>query len=38
MKQRKERILSEILALPPRYRSVTWMHYVEDRPYPELVE
>jgi len=31
-------LLSGIKRLPDRYRSVMWMHYVEDRPYPELVE
>ena len=39
--RRKERwntLLSGIEGLPDRYRSVMWMHYVEDRPYPELVE
>ena len=37
-KQRSEILLTRILALPPRYRKVMLMHYVEDRSYPELVE
>ena len=37
-KERWQRVMSGIEGLPPRYRNVMWMHYVEDRPYPELVE
>ena len=37
-KQRSEILLAKILALPPHYRKVMLMHYIEDRPYPELVE
>jgi RNA polymerase sigma-70 factor (ECF subfamily) len=37
-KERWNTLLTEIADLPPRYRSVKWPHYVEDRPYPELVE
>ena len=38
LKERWNAVLSGINELPPRYRRVMWMHYVEDRPSPEMVE
>jgi RNA polymerase sigma-70 factor, ECF subfamily len=37
-KERWNTVVTGIENLPPRYRNVMRMHYVEDRPYPELVE
>lgn len=37
-KERWNAVVAGIDELPPRYRSVMRLHYVEDRPYPELVE
>ena len=37
-KQRWSTLVDGIDRLPPRYRHVMRMHYVEDRAYPELVE
>lgn len=36
-KQSAERLASAINTLPDRYRKALWLHYIEDRPYPEVV-
>ncbi len=37
-KQQVGRVVREIDALPERYRRALQLHYIEDRPYPEIVE
>lgn len=36
-KQSAERLASAINTLPGRYRKALWLHYIENRPYPEVI-